>query len=193
MKKLLLLLLLLLSSVAFSQIGLYPQFVTDTVRFVRPADTTVYTAGDIIADSGSHYKYFTFSNIGIRNGSRGKITNVVVQMDTANETNTSLKVRFFSVSDTTGLFAAIASDNGAFQSPFQFGNGSYQWFGDVAVTLTVFGTTAAGATSSEGTATAAIPYYLLNGKLYCLLIATGAFEPKRNGVFRVIVQVERQQ
>lgn len=193
MKKLLLL-FILLSSVAFSQIGLYPLVVTDTVRFVRPANATAYTAGDVVADSGNHYRYFTFSNIGIRNGSRGKITNVIVQMDTANATNTTVKVRFFSVSDTTGLWASIASDNAAFQSQFQpVSTGNYQWFGDVAVTMAIFGTTGGGATASEGTATAAIPYNLLNGKLYCVVLATGAFTPGHNGTFRVIVQVERQQ
>lgn len=192
MKKLFLL-FVLLSSVAFSQIGLYPLVVTDTVRFVRPANATAYTAGDVVADSGNHYRYFTFSNIGIRAGSRGKITNVIVQMDTANATNTTVKVRFFSVSDTTGLWATIAADNAALQAKFQMGSGNYQLFGDVAVTMGIFGTAAGGSTVSEGNATAAIPYNLLNGKLYCIVIATGAFTPGHNGTFRVIVQVDRQQ
>jgi len=186
-------LIVLFSSFAFSQINYYPQIVTDTVRFVRYANATAYTAGDIVADSGSHYRYFTFSQIGTINGSRGKITNVTVQMDTANATNTTVKVRFFSVSDTTGLWAAFPSDNAALQSTFEAGGGKYLLFGDVAVTLAIFGTSGGGATAAEGTATAAIPYTLLNGKLYCVVIATGAFTPKHLGTFRVTTQVDRQQ
>ena len=64
--------------------------------------------------------------------------------------------------------------------------------GDVAVTLTIFGTTAGGATSSEGTATASLPYYLYNGKLYCVVIATGIFDPKTNGIFRITVGANKQ-
>jgi hypothetical protein len=59
--------------------------------------------------------------------------------------------------------------------------------------MTIFGTTAGGATSSEGSVAVNFPYTLLNGKLYCVLLSTGAFEPKDTGSFRIIVQVDRQQ
>ena len=143
MKKILL--IFLFASSAYAQ---YPSFTVDTVRYIRPADTTVYTSGDIVADSGGHYKYFTFSKIGERAGARGQLTNVTVQMDTANATNTTVKVRLFTVSDTTRLWAALPVDNAVFQSQFQMGAGYYTWIGDVAVTLTIFGTTAGGATAS---------------------------------------------
>ena len=183
-------LILVFSVCAFAQ---YPTFVSDTVRFVRPADTVVYASGDIIADSGSHYKYFTLSNIGSsKTNSRGKITYVTVQMDTANATNTTVKVRFFGVADTTGLWTSLPADNDAIQSKFILSGGSILQFGDVAVTLTIFGTTAGGATSSEGSATATIPFQLPNGVLYCAVISTGAFEPKSNGTFRIIVNADRQ-
>jgi len=170
----------------FSQ---YPVYTIDTVRFIRPADTLIYASGDIIADSGGHYKYFSMIKINERSTARGKIVNVTVQMDTANATNTTLKARFFTVSDTTGLWASLPLDNAVFQSKFQMGGGYYQWIGDVIITLGIFGTTDGGSTSSEGTATASLMYY---GKVYCVLISTGAFEPKINGLFRVIVGADKQ-
>lgn len=190
MKKIIFLMLVLCT---YASAQIYPTNIIDTVKFTRPADTTIYTAGDIVSDSGSHYKYFTLTRIGNgRTNSHGKLTYVTVQMDTANATNTTVKVRFFAVSDTTGLYGALPVDNAAFQSKFQMGAGYYRWFGDVAVTMTIFGTTAGGATSSEGTATANIPYELLNGNLYAIVLATGAFEPGHNGKFRIIVNADRQ-
>lgn len=171
----------------------YPTFVTDTTRFARDSNTTAYASGDIIASYLSTTKYFTFSNItSTKTNSRGKITYVTVQMDTANATNTTVKVRFFGLADTTGLWASLPADNAAYQAKFSISGGSVIQFGDVAVTLGIFGTAAGGSTVSEGSATAAIPYQLLNGKLYCVVLATGAFTPKAGGLFRVIVNADRQ-
>ena|SRR3990167_599330 len=183
----------ILSATIFSQ-SQYPTFVADTIRFVRDSNATTYADGDIITDSTSDNKYFVFSNIGQgKTDSRGKITYVTVQMDTANATNTTVKIRFFAPSgDTTGLWAALPADNAAFQGKFIISGGSILQFGDVAVTLGIFGTTAAGSTVSEGSATAAIPYRLPDGKLYCVVIATGAFTPKSAGIFRIMVYADRQ-
>jgi hypothetical protein len=195
MKKLIFLILVLaaLTTTATSQ-NQYPSFVIDTVRFVRGADSVVYTSGDMIADSGSHTKYLTFNNVGRTNNSRGKITFVTVQDDSANATNKSVKVRFFDVSDTTGLWAQLPADNAVFQSKFQLGAGYYRWYDDVTVTQTVFGTTAGGATASEGTTkpTIPIPFELLSGKLRAVVIANGAFEPSWNAHYRIIIGVDRQ-
>jgi hypothetical protein len=174
----------------FSQYN-YPTVVSDTVVFQRFFNVTQYTAGDVVADS--LHTYFTFSNIGGgRNGSRGKITSVTVIADTANATTAAVKVRFFSVSDTTNIQNAIAVDNGVYQSMFQLGNGKYLQIGDVAITLAMYGTSGGGATAAEGSATAALPYTLLNSKLYAVVIATAAYTPKKGGKIRIIVTVDRQ-
>ena len=165
----------------------------DTSVFVRPSAVTAYTTGDLVADSGDHNRYFSFSNVGNRVGSRGEILTVSVMLDTANATTTTVKIRFFTVSDTTGLWAKFCADNGVFQSFFQSPAGHYVWIGDVAVTLTMYGTTGGGATCAEGTGTADLPYKLLdtNGTLYYAVIATGGFTPKLYGKVRVIVGLER--
>jgi hypothetical protein len=170
------------------------QALIDTLVFVRPSAVDAYAAGDLVADSGDHYRYFSFDNVGSKLGSRGKIITVSAMLDTANATNTTVKVRFFTVSDTTGLWTKFCADNAVFQSFFQTSAGQFIWLGDVAITLTMYGTTDGGATCAEGTATAAIPYRLIstNGKLYCAVIATGAFTPKLYGKVRIIVGVERQ-
>ena len=194
MKKIIFLLflaLLLLPTLASSQ-DKYPTILVDTVMFTRDSNATVYASGDVMASYLSASKYFVFSNIAKATYSRGRIVNVAVMADTANETTASVKVRFFSVTDTTGLWAAIAADNAVFQSKFAIGTGYFTPIGDVAVTLAMFGTTGGGATSAQGFATAALDYVLPNGKLYCIVLATAAYTPKAAGKIRVIVTVERQ-
>ncbi len=192
MKKIILL-VLVVCSIASSQMY-YPQFTMDSVRFVRPANATEYTGGDIIADSGSHYKYFTFSNIGegLANA-RGIIRNVAVSFDTSDADNDSITVRFFSLSDTTGIWAKFPVDNAAIQSLFQSPAGKYVWLGDVTITPATFGTAAGGSLSTDGISTVDLRYKLLNGYLYCVVIAKGTFTPKHLGTVRVFVWADKQR
>lgn len=192
--KRLIFLVLTVFGIGFAQQAAYPTFTLDSIRFVRPADTIVYASGDIVADSGAHHKYFTFSNIGGgTTDARGRLTNVTVLMDTAHVSDDTVKVGLFSSSDTTGLWGALPADNAAFQSKFQYGGGKYIWLGNVTVILKSIGTTAGGATTSEGTATCDIRYKLPNGYLYAVVIAAGTFEPKSNGIWKVLVWAEKQK
>jgi hypothetical protein len=174
-------------------IGFAQASFIDTVLFVRPSAVAAYASGDLVADSGDHCRYFSFLKVGSRAGSRGKILTVSIMADTSNGTTASFKVRFFTASDTTGLWAKFCADNAVFQSFFQTSAGQFIWLGDVSVTLSAYGTVGGGATCAEGTGTADLPYVLIdsNGTLYCAIIATGAYTPKLYGRIRVIVGVER--
>lgn len=180
-------------SLASAQFNYYPTFVLDSAQLTRPADSVIYTAGDIVAGVGGATKYLTFS-LGntARLGARGEITSVFVSMDTSNAANTAIKVRFFGLSDTTGLWASLPVDNAVYQSPFSLPGSPFYWLGDTSVVMSTFGTTAGGATSTEGVVRVKFPYVLPNGILYAVLIANGAFEPKISGKVRVRITVDRQ-
>jgi len=183
--------MIVLSVLSFGQSSFYPaQVVVDTTRFTRPADTTSYTSGDLI---GSTARYSVFSGLSSNSNARGTIKYVTVEFDSLNSAQTtSVKVRLFSVSDTTGLWTSLVADNAVFQSKFQTTAGRFLWFSDVAITLTGFGTTAGGATSAEGNSTASIPYQLFNGKLYAVVIATSFYKPKLSGTVKITIHAEAQ-
>lgn len=182
MKKLLIL-LLALSFTAFGQIRRYQ------VEFTRPANSTAYTAGDIVADSttGGSYalKFPVLSPV-------GKIIAARMEADTSVATNGTFRLHFFA--DSAGL--GRLADNAAF-TPVDTVYDSLA-VGYINFTLQAAGTASSQIISHYITSTAVdIPYRLPQGnsaqtKIWGVLTATAAWVPNNAGKIRITLWIEEK-
>lgn len=151
---------------------------TASASFTRPADTTAYASGDLVANSttaGSVAAMGFQSNLA---GGSGKIVRVRLRKSDASVTNSAFRLHLYSTSTIT----AANGDNGAWSTNAA---ASYLGFIDVtadrAFTDGAFGQSAA----------VALVYSLASGgRLYGLLEARGAYTPASAEVFTVTLEIE---
>lgn len=140
----------------------------------RPADTTAYASGDLVANSTTAGSVvpLSFANFA-RAGAHSKIRRVRIDASKADVTNAQFRVHFYSTSPTVAN-----GDNGAWSST-QSG-----YLGYIAVTVDqLFSNGASGFATGE-----------INGKvttLYALIEARAAYTPASAETLTVTVEVEQ--
>jgi hypothetical protein len=147
-------------------------------EFTRPADTTAYTAGDVVGTSPA--AVITLSNCARVAGGSGIITSVRLAADSATTANGIFRVYFFSTAPT-----AIA-DN----SPFTllWANRAIR-VGAVDLTLRTEGS---GSDSAEAfNSSVVVPFTCASSSkdLTAVLVAEAAYAPKNAGLFRLEVGI----
>lgn len=149
--------------------------------FTRPADTTAYAAGDLIANSTTAGSVVPLEIEGVTvagDGGAGVISSVLVQKGGA--AAALLRAHFFAAAP-----AVANGDNGALSvTPFDLAD--YVGFLDVSCSDPVAGG-ALGLTQGQG-----LEYVLAEGdSLFVLLEALAAFTPVSEAVFNVAVRLRR--
>lgn len=155
---------------------------TPSATFTRPADTTAYADGDLVANSttAGSVTALTFA-VPDEGFPLGRIRAVRITKSDTDLTNAGFNVHFFSASQTVAN-----GDNGAF-SP----GGHDEWLGKIAVTVDDSFTTddvgrGAAAVNAE------IPFAITDGSgatLYGYVEATAAYTPASAEVFVVYPEV----
>lgn len=140
--------------------------------YTRPADTTAYTSGDLVANSTTAGSVTALSFI-VPSLSKnvGMIRFVRLRTNNATVTNGSFRAHFFN----TSPLAPTNGDNGAFVP-----NGMSGYLGSADITLI------GGVSAGAGVATAAIPVTgCTDDTVYGLLEARGAYTPASGEILRV--------
>lgn len=150
----------------------------------RPADTTAYASGDLVANSttAGSVAAITLAGATINPGGRGKIERVRLAFNDATLTNAQFRVHLFTTAPTT----FTNGDNGALAM-----NGFADYLGSVDVTVAqAFSASPAGA---AGFADCDISFVAKTGgsDLYGVLEARAAYTPTSGEVFTLSLEVAR--
>jgi hypothetical protein len=141
-----------------------------SARFTRPADTTAYASGDLVANSTTAGSVVPLS-IAVAPGAR-QIRRVRIHTSSTNVTNAAFRVHFYGATVT-----AANGDNAAWST-----SGAANYFGSVDVTVDkAFTDGAAGSATTEINCA-------VSGTLFALVEARGAYTPTSAGVFNVTVE-----
>lgn len=157
----------------------------------RQHDVTAYTAGDVIANDttgGLASRMFEFTNAFNVTGGTGSLVAVLIQTDTANVTNGTLRLFLYSDSSDAGTIY----DNSA-NSVSLAQIDSCEGFIDFTLETTG---TASGTTGFDYVILSpAMPVYAENGskKLWGRLTATGAWTPKHEGKITITLWVDQNE
>jgi len=153
--------------------------VSAPVSFTRPADTTAYAAGDLVANSVTAGSVTPLEfRCGMVGRGRGRVTNARILKGAASVTNATFLVHLFGSSPTVNN-----GDNGAFSAV-----SLSDYLGSIAVDMS--SNAGLSSASAAKVATGDIPYDLTkaltaNRKIYALLSATGAYTPASGETFEV--------
>ena len=152
---------------------------TSSVSFTRPADTTAYASGDIVANSTTAGSVvpLNFPNCSVGIGRAMQIRRVRIIKSGTGVSNASFRLHLFNVLPTVG-----SGDNAA----ISISTGAAMYLGQVDVTVgQAFGDGAA------GTATTEVNCHPVGGasNLYGLLEARGAYTPASAEVFTVKLEI----
>lgn len=150
--------------------------------FTRPADTTTYDIGDLIANSTTAGSVVAMSWTGATlsgSGGSGEIAEVVITR--AVSIAISLRVHFFTSAPT------VAGGDNAAINVSNFTTGMYVGFVDVDLAGTVAGGGSTGVTTNQR-----LLYELASGDtLYGLIEARSSFAPTSASAFNVLVKLVR--
>jgi len=155
-----------------------------TATKTRPADTTAYSAGDVISESTSAGTTWTFDAVVHSNGGGGKITRAVVLSDDTGNTN-QMSLLLFSVTPTSAL-----DDNGANTGPLAADADNF--IGEIAFdAMKDLGTGFSYAVATTGNSKLDLPFRCEAGDdaIYGILVAIDALTPTSGQIFRVNLQV----
>lgn len=141
-----------------------------SARFTRPADTTAYASGDLVANSTTAGSVAAMQ-LAVGPAQR-QLRRVRVHKSGTGVTNASFRAHFYGSAPT-----AANGDNGAWST-----SKAADYFGSVDVTVDKAFTDGA-----AGQATGEINFGVA-GVLYCLLEARGAYTPASAEVFNVTVE-----
>lgn len=150
-----------------------------TATFARPADTTAYASGDLVANSttAGSVSALTFTNIGRIAGAGGMIRRARVKKSGGNITNASFRLHLYSATPAT-----IANgDNGVWLT-----DGAANYLGSVDVTCDkAFSDGAAG----NGVPAVGSEINFTSQTIYGLIEARGAYTPANAETFDVSLEV----
>jgi hypothetical protein len=149
------------------------------VSFTRPADTTAYASGDLVANSTTAGSVvpLNFPNVSNGPGRTVQVRRVRVNKTGTGVSNASFRLHLFNILPTVG-----GGDNAA----ISISTGAAKYLGQVDVTVgQAFGDGAAGQATTE------INCHPVGGSsnLYGLLEARGAYTPANAEVFTVAIEV----
>ncbi len=150
-----------------------------SANFTRPADTTAYAVGDLVANNttAGSVTPMSFTAASVSGGTFSALK-VRLKKTGTSITNAAFKLHLYTTSPTV-----TNGDNGAFLS-----NQAATWLGSFDITsMTVFSDGAAG--NGVATVGSAISVILASGQIiYGLLEARGAYTPISGEVFTVILE-----
>lgn len=157
--------------------------------WTRPADTTAYAAGDVLAPATGG-GMVALANCANFNGGSGKITDVVIECNLATVTLGTFRVHFFNATHTTAV------DNAAFIT-FHANAAAYQGTCDTTILVADNASAVAAVARNSGkiqTAEATLPIPFVcaanDDNLYAVVLATAAYVPSSGEVFRLSIIVE---
>lgn len=155
--------------------------ITPSANFTRPADTTAYASGDLIANSttAASVSPLTWTIRGYNGGTLG-IRRVRVAKSGVGITNCTIRVHLYTTNPCTT--APANGDNGAWSTKIA----GYLGYCDVVVG-TVFSDGAFGVIAPAAGAEIGIPAFL-DLPIYGLLEARGAYTPASEEVFTVTLE-----
>jgi hypothetical protein len=150
-----------------------------SANFTRPADTTAYASGDLVANSTTAGSVvpLTFNECNRGQGIHGHIRRVRLITSNTSTTNASFRLHLFYASPTVAN-----GDNGAILF-----NNALKYIGQVDVTV--------GQTATDGAAGSATTDMMFNTNsgttLYGLLEARAAYTPTSAEVFTAKLEIEQ--
>jgi hypothetical protein len=153
-----------------------------TSAFTRPADTTAYANGDLVANSTTAGSVvpLTFANAVRDVAGVSRIERIRLRKSGTSITNASFRVHLFSASPTV-----TNGDNGAFLTPVSDYIGAFDVIMDRAFSN---GAAGAGVPISGGAATFTIP---AGTSLFALIEARAAYTPVSAEVFTCVAELYR--
>lgn len=144
-----------------------------SARFTRPADTTAYASGDLVANSTTAGSVVPLS-ISVAPGSL-QVRRVRIKTSSTNVTNAAFRVHLYGATVT-----AANGDNAAWST-----SGAANYFGSVDVTVDkAFTDGAFGSATGEINCSTA-------GTIFALVEARGAYTPTSAGTFEVALEMDR--
>jgi hypothetical protein len=147
--------------------------------FTRPADTTAYASGDLIANSTTAGSVVPlgFANASLSPIAPSRVRRAKIVTSNVSTTNASFRLHLFCASPTVAN-----GDNGAISF-----NQALKYLGSVDITV--------GQAATDGAAGQATTDMLYrsdsNNKIYGLLEARAAYTPTSAEVFTVVLEVEQ--
>lgn len=150
-----------------------------TATFARPADTTAYASGDLVANSttAGSVSALTFTNIGRIAGAGGMIRRARVKKSGGNITNASFRLHLYSATPAT----ITNGDNGVWLT-----DGAANYLGSIDVTCDkAFSDGAAG----NGVPAVGSEINFTSQTIYGLIEARGAYTPANAETFDVSLEV----
>lgn len=148
-----------------------------SATFIRPADTTPYTAGDLVANSVTAGSVTPMSlTVGRMVGANGRIKSVRLSKSTTVLTLASFRVHFYTVSPTPAN-----GDNGAWST-----DQAATYLGSVGVTMDkAFTDGAAGRSDCD------IPFAAVANTIFALIEAAAGYTPGNAEVYTLKAEVEQ--
>lgn len=158
------------------------KIITTSANFTRPADTTAYTIGDLVANSVTAGSVVPMTFY-VGYGTGFKLSRVKVKFNSAVVTNAKFKLHIYNASPT-----CTNGDNGAWLTT----ESGYQGSIDVDATALTFSdnTSAYGIYINTALRETPILDTGVNGILYGLLTATAAYTPTSAEIFTVSLSGE---
>lgn len=161
-------------------------FAVESASFTRPANTTAYASGDLVANDTTAGSVVPLTlPVARAKNIRGSIKRVRVKKSGTSTTNAAFRVHFFNV-----LPVVANGDNGVF-APVALR--SYGYMGYADVTVGVAGGTSGAAGVGAPAVGADIVFEPVAGtrNIYALVEARGAYTPESGETIEVEVEVNR--
>jgi hypothetical protein len=159
-----------------------------TTSFVRPSDTTQYSAGDVVGPVTTPAVQ-TFAGAARFNGGGGKIVELLLTSDLETITTATFRLHWFNTTLTP------QADNAAFTG-LSTNPSTYLGYIDPPILVTQAGGTLGQIRHTAGVSTtSAMPFYYVcaagDTGLYLVITALGTYTPKSAGIIRVSIVVEQ--
>ncbi len=161
-----------------------PKSITASANFTRPADTTAYASGDLVANNTTAGSVAPLEFTMKRPGASQRIAAAKLHKSGTGVTNAAFRLHLFSASP-----GVANGDNGAFTPSVLTG-----YLGAIDVTVDLAGTVGAVGHGVPRTGVATSIFGIANStaKLFGLLEARGAYTPASGEVFTIALDIQSE-
>lgn len=165
--------------------GGHTAIVDASSTITRPADTTAYATGDLVANSttAGSVNALSFTTAARVSGGSGLVVGARIQKSTNTTTNAAFRLHLFTVVPTF----TSAGDNSAISTVVQASGKGYLGYIDIP-SMTGFAAVAWG-TGAPDNARGGLPFVAVAQTLYGIVTARGAYTPGSAEVFTVSIMV----
>lgn len=162
------------------------EIIDASATIARPADTTAYASGDLVANSTTAGSVNALQFSAPRDpGGKGRVVGARVQKSTNSVTNAAFRLHLFSITPTF----TSAGDNSAMSTVVVATDKGYLGYVDITA-MTGFSAVAWGVGAVDSSRLA-LPFVSVATVLYGVVEARGAYTPGSAEVFTVSLMVER--